>query len=422
MSTEQSEQESTRELDGRLARAFRQAGEDFIADVPLLAREGAVRGRRRRGQLAVVAGASALVLAVGAAGAVAGLGGAEGRPLVAVGPAAPGGEVATGTGAGVEPAAAPTGGTATGAALPDELHTVSVLGGLLPTGVRILRSSGSTHGIGTVPSDEATAELTVDNGSGPSLLSVTVDDWKLAKPMAGCTGQVQDRTCTETPTADGGKLTVQTSRPNADAGFRDVRLEAANGLRVRLQSFLPKPSGAANGTAGASSGSAGRTGALLTPQQLADLATAPNWRDLRGLLTRVPTGTRPDPGVRLADLVPAGLKVRNVMGSWSEQRAVLDDGGRTAELRVQVTVADQVMRDWFALAPAFADGTRIRSTADRLVRNAQGAAETVVVLLRPSGLLMRVTVTDTDSKGVLMSLRQVEELALAPAWAALDRS
>ncbi|MFC8716407.1 hypothetical protein [Kitasatospora sp. NPDC057198] len=393
-----SAQQSEHEFEERLTRAFRAAGEGFLADPPRLARQGAVRGRRRqRGQLSLVAGASALVLAVGALTA---LSVPAQRPAVAVGPAAS--------------VPSPTGGTAAGAALPEELHTVSVLGEVLPPGVRILRSSGTTHGPGTVPSSSATAQLLVDNGSGPSRLSVTVDDWKHAKPGFGCTGSADDRICTETPDGDGGRVFATASLPDAESAFREVSLEAADGLRVTLHSGSPDPDAGAPAL---------RPAALLTEQQLTGMLSAPSWRSLRGALAQQQPArdTHPAPDVRLADLLPAGLRVEQIGGSWSQQSATVGEGGREAELLVEVAAADQVTREWFGQAPVLPDGTRIRTAADRPVPHAQGATETVVALLRPSGLLMRVTVANPGGGGLPLTERQVEALALSPAWSVLDR-
>ncbi|MFE1316787.1 hypothetical protein [Kitasatospora phosalacinea] len=395
-----------------LLRAFRETGGQFLADTPRLVEAGAVRGRRRRrGQLSALAGAAALVLAVGAFTAVVQ---PDGRPALAVGPAAPGTSLvppsATASGT-----AGASGGTAADAALPEELHTVSVLGQLLPPGVRIVRSSGSTHGPGTVPSSEATAYLLVDNGHGRSKLSVSVGNAEWEKALGGCpTGQVAGRVCHELPDAVGGRVFVTTWGPSTASGgllSHDVRLEDPDGLRVVLHSSRVE---------GADGAPASGADALLTPDQLTAVATAPAWRSVLGTLARVPQDTHATPDVRLPDLVPAGLKVRTFSGTWSQQYATLADDTREVDLTVQVAQADQVTRSWFAQAPVLADGSRVRTAADRPVPYAQGATETVVAVLRPDGLLLRATALDPAGAGVLLTREQVEAVALSPSWSALD--
>ncbi|MFB7944772.1 hypothetical protein ACFC6L_07590 [Kitasatospora phosalacinea] len=403
-----------------LARAFRETGGQFLADTPRLVAAGAVRGRRRRrGRLSALAGAAALVLAVSALTAVAQ---SDGHPALAVGPAAPGTALvppsagASGT-SGTSTASTASKGTGADAALPEELHTVSVLARLLPPGVRIVRSSGSTHGPGAVPSSEATAYLLVDNGHGRSRLSVSVDNTKWDKALGGCpTGQVAGRTCQEVPDAVGGRVFVSTWHPASSStsggpASHDVRLEDPDGLRVILASAPEE---------WASGGPAPGTDVLLTQDQLTAIATAPAWRSVLGTLTQVPKDTRPAPDVRLPDLVPAGLKLKTFSGTWSRQYAVLADGAREVDLTVQVAPTDQVTRSWFAQAPVLADGSRVRTAADRPVPYAQGAAETVVAVLRPDGLLLRVTALDPAGAGVLLTREQVEAVALSPSWSALD--
>ncbi|MFD7730627.1 hypothetical protein ACFV6F_09635 [Kitasatospora phosalacinea] len=403
-----------RDDDEALVRAFRETGGEFLADTPRLVAAGALRGRRRRrGQLSALAGAAALVLAVSALTAVAQ---PDGRPARAVGPAAPGTSPAPPP-AGASGAATASGGTAVDAALPEELHTVSVLGQLLPPGVRIVRSSGSTHGPGTVPSSEATAYLLVDNGHGRSRLSVSVVNTKWEKALGGCpAGQDAGLTCQEVPDSAGGTVVVNTWNPTSSSASggpvsRGVRLEDPDGLRVILDSSSED---------WASGGSASGTDALLTQDQLTAVATAPAWRSVLGMLTQVPKDAHPTPDVRLPDLVPAGLKLKSFSGTWSRQYAMLADGAREVDLTVQVAPADQVTRSWFAQAPVLADGSRVRTAADRPVPSAQGATETVVAVLRPDGLLLRVTALDPAGTGVLLTREQVEAVALSPSWAALD--
>ncbi|GLW52724.1 hypothetical protein [Kitasatospora phosalacinea] len=394
-----------------LLRAFRETGGQFLADTPRLVEAGAVRGRRRRrGQLSALAGAAALVLAVGALTAVAR---PDGHPALAVGPAAPGASRVP------PPAGASdaSGGTAADAALPEELHTVSVLGRLLPPGVRIVRSSGSTHGPGTVPNSEATAYLLVDNGHGRSKLSVSVGNAGWEKALGGCpTGQVVGWACHEVPDAVGGRMFVSTwgPAPSAASGgpvSHDVRLEDPDGLRVVLHSSQEEWT---------DGGPASGADALLTVDQLTAIAADPAWRSVLGTLTRVPKDTRPTPEVRLPDLVPTGLNVKTFSGTWSQQYATLADGTREVDLTVQVAQADRVTRSWFARAPVLADGSRVRTAADRPVPYAQGATETVVAVLRPDGLLLRVTALDPAGAGVLLTREQVEAVALSPSWSALD--
>ncbi|MFF4340036.1 hypothetical protein ACFY00_08865 [Kitasatospora sp. NPDC001540] len=393
-----------------LVRAFRETGERFLADTPRLVEAGAVRGRRRRrGQLSLVSGAAALVLAVGALTAIAQ---PDGRPAPAVGPAA------SGT-APVPPSAGASGADGQGAAdaaLPEEPHTVSVVGRLLPPGVRILSSSGSTHGPGTVPAGEAVAYLLVDNGHGRSGLTVSVTDTRWVKPAGGCpTGQVAGRTCHQAPDADGGTTVVNTWLPpssGASGGpaFRDVRREGPGGLRVVVHSSAETaPDG----------GPAPGPESLLSAEQLTAIAAAPAWRSVRETLVQVPPDARA-PDVKLTDLVPTGLKVRSYSGTWSEQLVVLDDGTREVNLMVQVAKADQVTRGWFAQASVRPDGSRVRTAADRPVPDAQGATETVVAVLRPDGLLLRATAFGPEGHEALLTREQVEAVALSPAWSALE--
>ncbi|MGW4382401.1 hypothetical protein [Kitasatospora sp. NPDC004531] len=387
------------DFEDRLGRVFRETGESFVADAPLLVLGGADRGRRRqRRRLTLVAS----VAVVAACGVTAGV-----LPTVlstdGIGPAAP--------------AVAPPSASATpaGALIPQEAHMVSAVAERLPPGVRIVRSDGSTAGSAAIPSTRAWAEMTLDDGGGESLLAVTVSQVDEGWPQP-CTAPeiVPDAECRGEVRPDGSAVSIVEyssggKDPNRHNGITWV---TPDGMKVIAISY----------NFGRKTGEWTRPAPLLDIAQLRALVTDPGWRTFEASVRRTLPKYSADTPVQRPDLLPPDLKVVAVT-TGPEQTVTLADGNRTVVLRYQEEQAEESAQAWFADAPELPDGSRVRSVADRPVPGSQGSTESVVDLLRPDGRRIRVTAVNPAGTGhpdagrePLLTLDRLTAIASCPGW------
>ncbi|WP_052509206.1 hypothetical protein [Kitasatospora griseola] len=390
------------DFEDRLCQVFHETGESFVPDTPRLAMGGATRGRRRqRRRLAL--GAAAAVLAVSGLGA-------------AVLPSA---LQTNSTGPAASPVPSPlVSDTPDAARIPQEAHLVSAVAERLPADLRIVRSTGTTHGTAAFESGIARAELTLEDGHGPSLLMVNIMNTTGWGPSHACPGYpIKGVECQETVEPDGTKVAVTeftTPDPEPKKKFTEVELNAPDGMRITVASFNSLTT----------SGDPTRPDPLLSVDRLRALAVDPWWRAFDALRPATHRTSNPAGGrTKRPDLLPAGLKVLSSTDSGQLQSATLADGGRTVELTVQQEQADAPVREWFAGAPALPDGTLVRSVTARPVPNAQGATETIVDVLRSDGARVRVTAANPAGAGSpdagqapLLTLDQLTAIALCPGW------
>ncbi|MGW4692685.1 hypothetical protein ACWEO1_09930 [Kitasatospora cineracea] len=394
-------EQSEHDFEDRLAQVLRRTGDGFRPDGPHLVAAGAARGRRRhRRQLALVAGAAAAVVAAGGLTAVA---------------LPPGGGAAAGPAA--ERSGGPSGAAADGPSL------VSALAERLPSGVRVLRSAGDRSGVAGLRVAYETAELTLDDGHGAGLVTVLVSDAGGRKPKSGCPlSNSSNEACEVRPGPDGGSLTVGAMDPDpGPRGTGTAAFTSPDGLRVVLSAYSFADQEHQDRT---------RPTPVLTPDQLAALAADPVWASFRsGLSPDDASATDafgPDgPPVRLRELLPSGLRVASASEWVGGQRLTAAQDGHELVLTVRAQRADRAARDWFAAAPAGADGVRVRATAAREVPGSQGATESAVDVLRPDGVRVRVTAVNPAGAGSpdagkppLLSAEQLRGIALDPRWAA----
>ncbi|MFD8482227.1 hypothetical protein [Kitasatospora sp. NPDC059673] len=386
------------DFEDRLCQVFHETGERFVPDIPLLAMGGAARGRRRRRRRLALGSAAAMLAVSGVTAAVL----PNALRTDSVGPAA------------VAPA--PSGdGVPDGARIPQEAHMVSAVAERLPKELRIVRSDGSAAGSAAIPTTQAWAELTLDDGHGQSLLAVRVNHGgqRSARP---CPDEpAPDVKCQEETLEDGSMVAVTqfTSQGKGPYRYAGVEWTTPDGMRVTATSY----------NVGRKTGEWTRPEPLLSVAQLSALAIDPAWRtfeaSVRQTLPGLPAADTP---VQRPDLLPPGLKV--VAGTAGpEQTATLVDGDRTVVLRFQEEQADTSARAWFADAPVLPDDTRIRSVEGRPVPNAQGSTETIVDLLRPDGRRIRVTAVNPAGAGhpdagrpPLITLDRLTAIARCPGW------
>ncbi|MFI9785664.1 hypothetical protein ACIHEI_19520 [Kitasatospora sp. NPDC051984] len=390
------------DFEDRLCQVFRETGDSFVPDTPLLAMVGAARGRRRhRRRLAL--GSAAAVLAVSGVTAVV-------LPNAlytdSVGPAA-------------SVAPTPADSRPSDAGIPEEAHLVSAVAERLPAGLRIVRSNGSTFGATLAPFGSANAQLTLEDGQGPSLLTLDITNTTGWGPAHSCAGyDIEGVTCVQTAEDDGTKVAV-TQWTGADPGptphrYSEVQVDAPDGTRVTATSF----------NSATHAGDSTRPDPLLTVDRLRTLATDPGWRTFKAMLRPAVTPKDPPERVQQPDLLPAGLQVVSSTGPGGPmQRTMLAAGDRMVELTVVEEQAEPSVESWFADAPAQPDGTRVRSVTGRPVPNAQGATETIVDVLGRDGHRVRVTAVNPAGAGSpdagrppLLTLDQLTAIATCPGW------
>ncbi|MFJ5925237.1 hypothetical protein ACIQF6_21785 [Kitasatospora sp. NPDC092948] len=389
------------DFEDRLSQVFHETGESFVPDTPLLAMGGAIRGRRRhRRRLAL--GAAVAVLAVSGVGATM-------LPNAlhtnSVGPA---------TSSSPSPS---VGDPADAARIPQEAHLVSAVAERLPAGLRIVRSGGTTHGTVAFDASYEQAELALDDGHGPSVLTVTILNTTGWGPSHPCPNYPIDGVkCRQTAEPDGANVAVTEYAADGPRAVRyaEVQLDAPDGMRITVASF----------NSATPSGDPTRPNPVLSADQLRALAVDPWWRAFDSLQPALHQTSSPTGGwVQRPDLLPAGVKVLYSTGGGQLQQATLAVDGRTVELTVQQQRAGAPVREWFAGAPALPDGTLVRSVAARPIPNAQGATETIADVLRPDGERVRVTAANPAGAGTpdagqapLLTLDQVTAIALCRGW------
>ncbi|MFJ5881533.1 hypothetical protein [Kitasatospora cineracea] len=249
-------------------------------------RAGLRRQRRRR---AVVAGALA-VLVLGAAGGFA----SGGRlPFAADGPAAP------------------------GPARMSEQRFDELLTRLLPPGTlepvgRAWTGGRSPHELGSM--------LTFDDGSGASMIQVTVQYTADPVDRVGCMDafQVPSDGCDRTVLPDGSVLVVDRLRSQSVADLREWRgvWAAPDGRQVHVTEYNGQPSRVS------------RPAPPLTQAQLTALVTAPQWAEAFAALT--PVAGTPDATVS-ADAHPSPTATETANALLDKLAALLPTGTATAE-------------------------------------------------------------------------------------------
>ncbi|OKJ06637.1 hypothetical protein [Kitasatospora sp. CB01950] len=385
------------DFEDRLCQVFRETGESFVPDTPTLTAGGATRGRRRQRRRLTLGAAAAVLLVSGATAAVL-----------------PGDLYTDGVGPATSATPSPFVSDPSGAArIPQEAHLVSAVAERLPAELKILRSDGSAVGSAAFPTTRAWASLTLDDGDGPTQLTVDIYRAGGPPPENSCPAySLESVICQEAAQDDGSKVTVvEWTEASARRGRTAVQWDTADGLKVVVSS-----------TGYATANGRPRAKPLLSVTRLWTLATDPGWRAFAGPLSRTLPKLPVDAPVQRPDLLPPGLKVLSST-SGPEQTATLTDQDRRVVLHFAQQEADETVRTWFADAPVLPDDTRIRSVENRPVPNAQGATETVVDILRPDGNRVRVTAVnpagadDADAgRAPLVSLDRLTAIAMCPGW------
>ncbi|WP_441249486.1 hypothetical protein [Kitasatospora sp. McL0602] len=406
-----------------------------------LAVGAALRGRRKRLRRNAVAGAVAVVVVAGGAGAIAALPGTRSATDLAT-PATPSPSPSL--------TATPSATATTPAAPVGDAEVLSLFKSLLPAGWQL--SNPQSHGTEPGPKElmgSTFAGFTVDDGQGKGSVMLTLRREPTPVDMnadwAGCPDPTYEpnTVCTHTTQPDGSGLTVlqRYLHPDKSGGLKQwyAMLRHPDGTLVELNEWNSPDQADYQLT---------RQEPPLTPAQLTAVVTDRRWAPVLAAIA-VPGGTgggvhQPKMAftapaldrilVTAATLLPEGLKRADTGGddTFGAAHFTVDDGhGKSL---IEVTV-----QDWsdfrpgqspgadisteFTDADTLPDGTKVLSYSESDFGGHKGIVRNGVDILRPDKLRVLVHSFNAESpagqptrKDPALTLSQLKALATSPSW------
>ncbi|MCT7351170.1 hypothetical protein N4P33_03165 [Streptomyces sp. 15-116A] len=417
--------QDTHPFEERLSAALHDTGGTFEADRGALAAAGESRGRRMRTRRRVVVlGGVAGIAAIGVGGTLLMPGGDGGRASVASSTPSAASSPATATATATDSPTAVTG---------DQL--LRTLKDLLPAG----EVSGE-EARGTDAQLGPHARVVFDDGDGAAAVAVGLYRVEPGSTQARETTTCPDKvfvdydSCTTRTLADGSRLMLlrgyEYPDRREDTKWWAAELVTPEGQHVSVSEW----------NAAAQKGApVSRPEPPLSPSQLEEVATAPQWRDAIDAIPE-PAGkpaaseppSVPPPGVggtavreKLVSLLPEDLKVVSHGGQETEYAYVVVDDGKGASF-VQINVqpgSSDLAGELFGSAETLPDGTKVTTRQGPGEKGAEGVVMWTVDTLGPDGLRVVVSAFNSGAQHEnatrdtpALSMKELRAIALDSSW------